>query len=167
MNDIAKAALEVTQKWATEELESARIRAMNLRVGGEAYNHAIEAVSQLTRIIEQLAWMTGEPLGHPLAPIEGIPWAHDTTESRPEPESTEPEADEPEEPEEPKEAEPEEPARVIDIAEVRTKAKAARDAGVTLMDVWGKFGGTKLSDVPTDKYGEVLDLLDKLMQEAD
>ena len=64
------------------------------------------------------------------------------------------------------EPEPEKPPRTVDLAEIRTKAKAARDAGVKLADVWAAFGGSKLSDVPHTKYGELLDMLEEKMQEA-
>lgn len=156
MNEVVKAALERTQQWAVEELEPARSRAVGLRVGGEAYNHAIEAIDQLNRIITNLGYvLTG--LSEPV-PTCNPPEIVDVPEH---PAETESAAVFEEPAPEPK------PTKAVDISKVRTKAKAARDAGVKLTEVWAKFGGTKLSDVPSEKYGELLDMLDELMQEND
>jgi hypothetical protein len=54
---------------------------------------------------------------------------------------------------------------LVDISEVRSKAKEARDAGVKLPEVWKAFGSTKLSDVPAAKYNGLMDLLDSKMKE--
>jgi hypothetical protein len=131
MNEVTKAALELTQQWAVEELGAARSRTMGLRVGGAAYNEAIGAVDNLVWLINRI----GSALENAAVFEEPAP--------------------------KPK------PTKAVDISEVRTKAKAARDAGVKLTEVWAKFGGTKLSDVPSEKYGELLDMLDELMQEND
>lgn len=152
MNETAKAALELTRDWAVEELEAARVRAINLRVGGEAYNHAIGAVEQLTRLVDNLAFSLGETTYSDPFPV--APPCPTTPTSNPDPE-----------PEPAPEPEPEKPVRMVDIAEVRTKAKAARDAGVKLADVWAVFDATKLSEVPHTKYGEVLDLLEEKLKE--
>ena len=155
-NEVARAALEVTRQWAVDELEAARARVTNLRCGGEAYNHAIEAIRDLTVTIDSLGFMLGEH--HPAEVLHVAPPA-DPTDPDAEPIIyTETPADEPE-------PEPEKTVVVVDISEVRTKAKEARDAGVKLPEVWKAFGGTKLSDVPAAKYNELMDLLDSKMKE--
>lgn len=158
LNETARAALEVTRQWAVDELEAARVRVTNLRCGGEAYNHAIYAIGELTRTIDQIGFMLGDN-AKPQYTSE-LPSAilgESLIEDGPEPVTPEPKpAPEPE---------PETPAPIIDIAEVRTKAKEARDAGVKLPEVWKVFGGTKLSDVPAAKYNELMDLLDSKMKE--
>lgn len=158
-NEVAKAALELTRDWAVEELEAARLRAMNMRVGGEAYNHAISAVEQLTRIVDSIAFSLGEQaypdpytVEKPSAKEQAEEYITSLTEEF---------QDEPDPDPDPK------PARVVDLAEVRTKAKAARDAGVKLSDVWAAFDATKLSEVPVEKYGDVLDLLEEKLGEID
>jgi hypothetical protein len=156
-NEVARAALEVTRQWAVDELEAARVRVTNLRCGGEAYNHAIYAIGELTRTIDQIGFMLGE--NHPAEIMHVAPPA-DPTESDAEPiVYTETPADEPE-------PEPEKTVVLVDISEVRTKAKEARDAGVKLPEVWKAFGGAKLSDVPAAKYNELMDLLDSKMKES-
>lgn len=156
LNETARAALEVTRQWAVDELEAARVRVTNLRCGGEAYNHAIEAIRDLTVTIDSLGFMLGEH--HPAEVLHVVPTA-DPTDPDAEPIIyTETPADEPE-------PEPEKTVVVVDISEVRTKAKEARDAGVKLPEVWKAFGGTKLSDVPAAKYNELMDLLDSKMKE--
>lgn len=160
MNKTADAVLKVTRDWAAEELEFARARVESLRVGGEAYNKAIEAVAGLARMVDNLAYAIGEKRYDDSFDAPEFPKA-------------------PEDPAEPEvqniidlgktdpEPEPEEPVRTVDLAEVRTKAKAARDAGVKLADVWAAFDATKLSEVPHDKYGEVLDMLEEKLKELD
>ena len=156
LNETARAALEVTRQWAVDELEAARVRVTNLRCGGEAYNHAIEAIRDLTVTIDSLGFMLGEH--HPAEVLHVVPPA-DPTDPDAEPIIyTETPADEPE-------PEPEKTVVLVDISEVRTKAKEARDAGVKLPEVWKAFGGTKLSDVPAAKYNELMDLLDSKMKE--
>ena len=156
LNETARAALEVTRQWAVDELEAARVRVTNLRCGGEAYNHAIEAIRDLTVTIDSLGFMLGEH--HPAEVLHVVPPA-DPTDPDAEPIIyTETPADEPE-------PEPEKTVVVVDISEVRTKAKEARDAGVKLPEVWKAFGGTKLSDVPAAKYNELMDLLDSKMKD--
>jgi len=148
--DYARAELEATRKWAVEELEAARARATRLREGGESYNHALQSIDQLTRTVDSIDYM----LGRVSFAIE-----EDAPKST-EPEVTEPEVSKPE-------PEPEKPARVVDLAEVRTKAKAARDAGVKLAEIWATFNATKLSEVPHEKYGDVLDMLEAKLKELD
>lgn len=161
MNKTADAVLKVTRDWAAEELEFARARVESLRVGGEAYNKAIEAVAGLARMVDSLAYAIGEKRYDDSFDAPEFPKA-------------------PEDPAEPEvqnivnlaeikdaEPEPKKPARTVDLAEVRTKAKAARDAGVKLADVWAAFDATKLSEVPHEKYGEVLDMLEKKLKELD
>lgn len=143
-NDFASAAIEATRKWAAEELAAARDRATRLREGGEAYNQAIQAVDQLNWFLRYADEHLPQPI--PEEPKSSAPPVTEPEVSKPEPE-------------------PEKPARAVDIAEVRTKAKAARDAGVKLADVWAEFGGTKLSEVPHEKYGDVLDLLEAKLKE--
>lgn len=156
LNETARAALEVTRQWAVDELEAARVRVTNLRCGGEAYNHAIEAIAELTRTIDSIGYMLGEIQPSEIRHV--VPPA-DPTDPDAEPIIyTETPADEPE-------PEPEKTVVVVDISEVRTKAKEARDAGVKLPEVWKAFGGTKLSDVPAAKYNELMDLLDSKMKE--
>ena len=156
LNETARAALEVTRQWAVDELEAARVRVTNLRCGGEAYNHAIEAIRDLTVTIDSLGFMLGEH--HPAEVLHVAP-PDDPTDPDAEPIIyTETPADEPE-------PEPEKTVVLVDISEVRTKAKEARDAGVKLPEVWKVFGGTKLSDVPAAKYNELMDLLDSKMKE--
>ena len=156
-DELARAALELTRKWAIDELEAARARVTNLRCGGEAYNHAIYAIGELTRTIDSIGFMLGDN-AKPQYP-SALPTAilgESLIEAGPEPVEPEP-APEPE---------PEKPVRQVDLAEVRTKAKAARDAGVKLADVWAVFNATKLSEVPVDKYGDVLDILEEKMKET-
>lgn len=160
MNDTTKIALELTQQWAVEELELARVRAINLRTGGDAYNQALEAVDSIVWLIDRIGNLL-DGTDYSITRVVS-PYRTETVEHPAETES----AAVFEEPPEEEEPEPK-PTRVVDLAEVRTKAKAARDAGIKLADVWAKFGGSKLSDVPHTKYGDVLDLLDELMQEAD
>lgn len=147
-NEEARAALETTRKWAVDELEAARVRVTNLRCGGVAYNEAIRAIDDLTYMIGRLddSLSNNQPIFPipQLAGAEPAPLGESLIEAGPEPEP---------------EPEPEKPVRVVDLAEVRTKAKAARDAGVKLSEVWAAFDATKLSEVPVDKYGDVLDLL--------
>lgn len=157
MNEKATAVLTETRDWAVKELEFAKARAENLRVGGEAYNQAIQAIKDLSRMVDELAYFIGE---------KKYEWETDASKI-------------PEDPAEPEvqnivdlgktdpEPEPEKPARTVDLAEVRTKAKAARDAGVKLADVWAAFDATKLSEVPHEKYGEVLDMLEEKLKELD
>ena len=159
LNETARAALEVTRQWAVDELEAARVRVTNLRCGGEAYNHAIAAIRDLTVTIDSLGFMLGEH--HPdeilrvttpvmedpqEVEVQNIVALGDMGVPAPEPE-------------------PEKTVVLVDISEVRTKAKEARDAGVKLPEVWKVFGGTKLSDVPAAKYNELMDLLDSKMKE--
>lgn len=156
-NEVARAALEVTRQWAVDELEAARVRVTNLRCGGEAYNHAIAAIRDLTVTIDSIGFMLGEvqppEIMHDARPADpdGEPIIYtETPEPTPEPEP---------------EPEPEKTVVLVDIAEVRTKAKEARDAGVKLPEVWKAFGGSKLSDVPASEYNELMDLLDSKMKE--
>jgi hypothetical protein len=155
-NEVARAALEVTRQWAIDELEAARARVTNLRCGGEAYNHAIYAIGELTRTIDSIGYMLGEvqppEIMHDARPAEPI--RESMIEAGPPAEEPAPEP------------EPEKPVRQVDLAEVRTKAKAARDAGVKLADVWAVFNATKLSEVPVDKYCDVLDILEEKMKET-
>ena len=154
-NEVARAALEATRQWAIDELEAARARVTNLRCGGEAYNHAIYALGELTRTIDSIGYMLGEvqppEIMHvaPPADPDGEPVIYTETTATEEPAP-----------------EPEKPVRQVDLAEVRTKAKAARDAGIKLADVWAVFNATKLSEVPVDKYGDVLDILEEKMKET-
>lgn len=157
MNEKATDALREVRDWAVNELEFAKARAENLRVGGESYNQAIQAIKDLSRMVDELAYFIGE---------KKYEWETDAPKI-------------PEDPAEPEvqnivdlgktdpEPEPEKPARTVDLAEVRTKAKAARDAGVKLADVWAAFDATKLSEVPHEKYGEVLDMLEEKLKELD
>lgn len=151
-NEVARAALEATRQWAIEELEAARVRVTNLRCGGESYNSAIRAIDDLTYMIGRI-----DNDLNSTKPTYSIPGREEAEPETPKLEELKP-APEPE---------PEKPARVVDIAEVRSKAKAARDAGVKLADVWAKFDATKLSEVPQTKYAEVLDLLDEKLKELD
>lgn len=153
LNETARAALEVTRQWAVDELEAARVRVTNLRCGGEAYNHAIRAIKDLAGTIDAIGFMLGDDVPEDLftGPV-GVSMIEEGPEPKPEP-KTEPEP------------EPEKTVVVVDISEVRTKAKEARDAGVKLPEVWKVFGGTKLSDVPAAKYNELMDLLDSKMKE--
>lgn len=153
--NLAQAALEATRQWAIEELETARLRVTNLRCGGEAYNTAVHAVEDLTRLVDGIGYMLGEK-------------DHDFT--IPQPNAVAP----PVEPvEDPQELEVEkivalgEPAQTVtyELSEVRTKAKEARDAGVKLPEIWKHFGGTKLSDVQPGQYGELMALLEEKMKE--
>lgn len=149
-NEVARAALEVTRQWAIDELEAARVRATNMRCGGESYNSAIRAIDDLTYMIGRI----DNDLNNK-KPTYSIPGQEEAEPETPKLEELKP-APEPE---------PEKPARVVDLAEVRTKAKAARDAGVKLADVWAVFNATKLSEVPVEKYGDVLDILEEKMDE--
>lgn len=151
--DPARAVLEDTRQWAADELKSARDRATRLREGGEAYNHALSSIDQLTRVIDSIDYMLDRETRGAIKIEEDAP-------KTPEPAATEPEISQPE-------PEPEKPARVVDLAEVRTKAKAARDAGVKLAEIWATFNATKLSEVPHEKYGDVLDLLEEKLKELD
>lgn len=160
MNEAATAVLTETRDWAVKELEFAKARAENLRVGGEAYNSAIAAIKDLTHMVDELAYLIGEKryewetdAPEPLHKVKPEPVSEDSSgEDRSGKSTTNPD-------------EPEEPARTVDLAEVRTKAKAARDAGVKLADVWAAFDATKLSEVPHEKYGAVLDLLEEKLKE--
>jgi len=160
-NEVARAALEVTRQWAVDELEAARVRVTNLRCGGEAYNDAIRAIKDLTGTIDAIGYMLGDDVPKDLF---ASPVGVSMIEEGPEPVKPEPKPAPETEPA--PEPEPEAPAPIIDISEVRTKAKEARDAGVKLPEVWKAFGGTKLSDVPAAKYNELMDLLDSKMKES-
>ena len=151
-NEVARAALKVTQQWAIEELAAAHARVTKLREGGSAYNDAINSVHYLMDIINRVDYALSVEEPNEVTPA---PLGESLIEAGPAPVEPEP-APEPE---------PEKPARVVDLAEVRTKAKAARDAGVKLADVWAAFGATKLSEVPVEKYGDVLDMLEEKMDE--
>ena len=166
MNEVIKTSLEETRGWALEELEIARIRVMNLRTGGDAYNRALEAVDSIVWLLDRIGNLLD---GTAYSITKVVSPTRTETVEYPGPDavvtSLTMEFEEP--PEDEPEPEPEKPPRVVDIAEVRTKAKAARDAGVKLANVWAEFdGGTKLSDVPPSRYAELLDLLEKKMQEA-
>lgn len=162
-NDVSRAALEATRQWAIDELETARVRVTNLRCGGEIYTQAINAIQCLTSLIDNIGYMLGD---NQPAEIWPEPLGESLIKAGPNP--IDPEPDDPEPGQKPKpapEPEPEKPAVIIDISEVRTKAKEARDAGVKLPEVWKVFGGAKLSDVPAAKYGELMSLLDSKMKE--
>lgn len=154
-DELSRAALEVTRKWAIEELEAARVRVTNLRCGGSAYNDAISSIHYLVDMINRVDYALNE---EELTAVAPVPLGVSLIEEGPKPVEPDPEpAPEPE---------PEKPARQVDLAEVRTKAKAARDAGIKLADVWAVFNATKLSEVPVDKYGDVLDILEEKMKET-
>ena len=182
MNEVATAALTATRDWAVKELEFAKARAENLRVGGEAYNSAIAAIKDLTHMVDELAYLIGEKryewedAPEPIREVTpDMAVGEDSTgkvHSGKSITNTDPDPD----------PEPKTPprvvdlaevrtkakaARVVDLAEVRTKAKAARDAGVKLADVWAAFDATKLSEVPHEKYGDVLDMLEEKLKELD
>ena len=155
LNETARAALEVTRQWAVDELEAARVRVTNLRCGGSAYNDAIRAIKDLAGTIDAIGFMLGDDVPEDLftGPV-GVSMIEEGPEPKPAPEpNPEPEP------------EPEKTVVVVDISEVRTKAKEARDAGVKLPEVWKAFGGTKLSDVPAAKYNELMDMLVSKMKE--
>lgn len=153
-NEVARAALKVTQQWAIEELAAAHARVTKLREGGSAYNDAINSVHYLMDIINRVDYALNVEEPNEVTPA---PLGESLIEAGPEPKP---------EPEPAPEPEPEKPVRMVDLAEVRTKAKAARDAGVKLADVWAVFNATKLSEVPVDKYGDVLDILEEKMKET-
>lgn len=152
--NLTQAALESTRQWAIEELEAARLRVTNLRCGGEAYNTAIRAIEELTSLVDGISYALGEkqytdPYPAPTEPPVEVP------------------IEDPQELEVQKIVALGEPAQTVtyELSEVRTKAKEARDAGVKLPEIWKAFGGTKLSDVPATKYGELMALLDEKMKE--
>lgn len=152
-NEVARAALTVAQQWAIDELKAAQDRATKLRCGGSAYNDAVTSIHHLMDMISRIdyALSVEEPTG-----VAPVPLGESLIEAGPTPVEPEP-APEPG---------PEKPVRQVDLAEVRTKAKAARDAGIKLADVWAVFNATKLSEVPVDKYGDVLDILEEKMKET-
>lgn len=153
-NEVARAALTVAQQWAIDELQAAQDRATKLRCGGSAYNDAINSIHYLMDMINRIDYALNVEEPTPVAPV---PLGASLIEEGPNPVEPDPEpAPEPE---------PEKTVVLVDISEVRTKAKEARDAGVKLPEVWKAFGGTKLSDVPAAKYNELMDLLDSKMKE--
>lgn len=148
--------MEISLKdWAVQEIDIAVARAENLRSGGSAYNDALDAVLKLQQIRDNEIWRQcadedrAAGIGYPQPVLLNT-----------EPKDAEPEVSEPEPGEE-----PEAPIRMVSKPELRAKAAEAKQSGVTLTEVWKHYGGSKLSDVPEDKYVEAFDMIDQLMKE--
>lgn len=153
LDENAVAKLKEAEQWALDELDAAKVRVINLRCGAEAYNQAIAAVDNILWLIDRIHHvLNGE---YPDTAVEPYPLKADAPVEHPAETEAAAVFEEPE------------PAPVVDISEVRTKAKAARDAGVDLAAVWGTYGGKKLSEVPHDKYAEVMTILDEKMKELE
>ena len=156
-DEFARAALEVTRKWATEELETARVRVTNLRCGGSAYNGAIEAVQNLMSTIESIDYMLRDSIVtdimHVAPPrdLNGEPIIYTET---PEPDHTEPEP------------EPTEPERPIPkLEDVRGKCGEAKKAGVDIKGILNDLGYKNLSSVDPKDYNTLLDKVNAALKE--
>lgn len=147
--------------WAVQEIAVARANAEMLRSGGSAYNNALDAVLKLQQIRDNEIWrqcadedraagLYGAP------PIEVSTAPKDAESPSAEPEVSDPPASD---------EEPDAPTRTVTKPELRAKAAAAKQAGISLTGIWQHYGGSKLSDVPEDKYVEAFDMIDQLMKE--
>ena len=163
-DEFARAALEVTRKWAIEELEAARVRATNMRCGGESYNSAIRAIDDLTYMIGRI----DNDLNNK-KPTYSIP-GDEEAEPQPvmedpaEPEIAEilPAAKNDPEPE----PEPTEPERPIPkLEDVRGKCGEAKKAGVDIKGILNDLGYNNLSSVDPKDYNTLLDKVNAALEE--
>lgn len=143
--------------WAINEINIARVKAETLRSGGSAYNDALDAVLKLQQIRDNEIWRQcadeDRAAGlYGVAPVELSAAPKDA-----EPEVSDPPASS---------EEPDAPTRTVTKPELRAKAAAAKQAGISLTGIWQHYGGSKLSDVPEDKYFEAFDMIEQMMQEA-
>lgn len=153
-DEFARAALEVTRKWAIEELEAARVRVTNLRCGGVAYNEAIRAIDDLTYMIGRI----DNDLNNQ-KPTYSIPGQE---EAEPEPTET----PTPVEPEPEPEPEPTEPERPIPkLEDVRGKCGEAKKAGVDIKGILNDLGYKNLSSVDPKDYNTLLDKVNAALEE--
>lgn len=147
----ARAALEATRQWAVDELEAARVRVTNLRCGGEAYNTAISAIEDLSRLVDGISYMLGEK-------------KHDFSV----PEAPPPVMEDPAEPEiaeilsaaknEPAlEPEPTDDRPIPKLEDVRGKCGDAKKAGVDIKGILNELGYKNLSSVDSKDYNTLLD----------
>jgi len=150
--EFARAALEVTRRWAIEELDAARLRVTNLRCGGNAYNDAIYAINELVRTIDSIAYMLGEKtpteIMHvaPPADPDGEPVV-DMEQPEPEPEPTEPERPIPK------------------LEDVRGQCGEAKKAGVDIKGILNDLGYKNLSSVDSKDYNTLLDKVAAALEE--
>lgn len=149
MNEKATDVLREVRDWAVNELEFAKARAENLRVGGESYNQAIQAIKDLARMVDELAYFIGEKKYEWENENETTPDFHKPEEIlhevTPEPEPT-PDP----------EPEPEPDVPIPDIADVREKMAAYKAVGVDIKAILTEFGLKNLSAAEPKDYNAIL-----------
>lgn len=151
-DEFARAALEVTRKWAVDELEAARVRVTNLRCGGVAYNEAIRAIDDLTFMLERIDRTLNEQTPEfAFAEPEGV---------RPEA----PEAPAPAEEPAP-EPEPTDDRPIPKLEDVRGKCGEAKKAGVDIKGILTDMGYKNLSSVDSKDYNTLLDKVNAALEE--
>ena len=151
-SETTRALLEEVRGWAAEELKAAKARTTRLREGGEAYNHAIQSVRELTYFVQQIGydlegestWDTPAPLGESF--IEAGPPVN-APDPEPEPEPTEPERPIPK------------------LEDVRGKCGEAKKAGVDIKGILNDLGYKNLSSVDPKDYNTLLDKVNAALEE--